>query len=805
MQVSGNSVTSGGESVKKVLVDGKEYFGDDPMAALRNIQADMVSKIEVYDRQSDQSQFTGFSDGNEEKTINILTKMGITKGRFGRVYAGYGTDNRYELGGNMNFFRGDQRISIIGMLNNINQQNFSFDDVTGAMSNGGGMGGMFTAGKSGKNRTGSIGVNYTYDKQDTLKIEFSYFYNNNKNTNHSENLQEYFTEFDDDSLRIYNSENGSVGKNNNHRASLRLTWTIDPNNSIIFTPRFSWQGNKQNSNSEGIDTYDGNRYQYTWQDSHTNTTGLSGSGDLMWRHKFDKDHRTFSINVGTTINTSDADKTSYNVNDYTYDDTRSSWTTQLTDNESNSTRVNASAIYTEPIGKYMALQINYSPSYLYSKGDKSVKADTLDISGTDYKASAYLDDVDYIFSESLSNKKTSEYWQHKGGIGLNIFKGREINGSVSLDFQRAILSGEQVYPYAFDTNKSFSSILPSVNFRYRKGRNMHMRLRYRTSTSAPSITQLQKVVDVSNSRTYSGGNEDLDQAYTHDIRLFLAANNPETSRAIFARFDFRTTQDYITTSSVIASRDTVIDLGVLLPKGVEYNKPVNIDGYWSLGTNLTLSTPVQWLGSNVNLNLGADMTHKPSLYNGHKVNSDTYNLNGGLTIGSSFSENVDFTVAYNGGYNIVKSTQTAANNYNYYNHSISADLNCLFFTRLVFANDISHQYTSGMGSDYDQNYISWNAAIGYKFFKDRRGELRLKVNDILDNTQSVSRSIQSAYIQTASTDVLRRYAMLTFTYKFKPKGQQQQRDSNGDHPGPPSGGMHFGPPPGGGGHGGGPF
>ena len=138
MQVKDGSVTHGGETVKKVLVDGKEFFGSDLMLALKNIDANMVDKIEVYDKQSDQSEFTGFSDGNEERTINILTKMGIKKGFFGRLYGGYGTDEHYEGGGNLNCFVGEHRFSLIGMSNNVNQQNFSFDDVTGAMSNGGG-------------------------------------------------------------------------------------------------------------------------------------------------------------------------------------------------------------------------------------------------------------------------------------------------------------------------------------------------------------------------------------------------------------------------------------------------------------------------------------------------------------------------------------------------------------------------------------------------------------------------------------------------------------------------------------------
>lgn len=779
MQVSGSSVTAGGETVKKVLVDGKEFFGDDPMVALKNIQADMVSKIEVYDRQSDQSAFTGFSDGNEEKTINILTKMGMTKGAFGRVYGGYGTDSRYEMGGNYNIFNGDHRVSIIGMLNNINQQNFSFDDITGAMSNGGGrgMGGMFNMGQGGKNRTGSIGINYGYEKKDTLKIEFSYFYNNNKNVTNSTSMQEYFVDNEDDSLRIYTSGSESEGLNNNHRANLRLTWTIDENNSLIFTPRASWQKYENSSMSFGNDTYDSIPYLSTFQNSDQTTTGISASGDLMWRHKFSLPRRTLTVRVGSSVSNSDADGESNSSKEYNYTPAKNLFTAQRTDNASKRISTNGSITYTEPIGEYMAFQVNYSPTFTRSKGDKIVDADTV--------ASLNTTTFDFEFSPTLSNKKTSDYLQQKGGIGLNIFKGKDFNANIGLDYQYATLEGNQTYPLSFETSKSFRSLLPSVMVRLRKDRALNLNFRYRASTSAPSISNLQQVVDVSNIRIYTAGNPNLVQSYTHDMRMFFAYNNAETSRAIFMMGGLTATNDYISTSSVIASVDSIIDNDIVLPAGTQFNKPVNMDGYLSARANITLSTPVSWLGSNVNLSMGGSFLTKPSLYNGRKVTSDTYNLNGGLTIGSSFSENFDFTLSYNGGYNIMKSTQTAESNYNYYNHTASADINLLFFTRLVLNSSVSHQMSSGMGKDYDYNYVMWNAGIGYKFLSDRRAELRLKLNDILDNNQSVSRSIQDAYVQTSTTDVLRRYAMLTFTYKFKTIGNMPRNDN-----------MFMGPPPG---------
>lgn len=768
MQVKDGEVTQGGEKVKRVLVDGKEFFGSDPMLALKNIDASMVDKIEVYDRQSDQSQFTGFSDGNEERTINIMTKMGIKSGRFGRVYGGYGTDDHYEAGGNMNYFNGQHRMTVLAMLNNINQQNFSFDDVTGAMANGGGRG-MRGGGRDGINTTGALGLNYNYEQENKIKIESSYFYNYNKNKTGSTVSQEYFKTDDTDSLHTYFSESGSNSHNYNHRANLRLTWTINEDNSLVFNPSVSWQKYDQTSSDWGKDWLEDLNYQSTTQDNDNDTRGYGLNGDLTWRHRFNKPMRTVSIRVGGSVNNSDSEGSSKASQDYVKTPSRNIKTSQLSDNESKSWKLNSRIMYTEPLGENAALQINYSPSYSFSSADKSVSADTV---------ASTVDNPDfsnYRFSSILSNQKESEYLQHRAGVGLNVFQGKDFRATVTFDYQKSILDGDQTYPTSFETHKTFNSFMPSAELRFSKQKAMNIRLTYRTNSSAPSINQLQKVIDVSNIRRYSSGNDDLSQSTTHQLRLFFTANNVETSRFMFFIADVSTTKDNITTSSVIATKDSLLENGIILPKGTEFNKPINMDGQVSARTNITLSSPVKWLGSNVSLNLGANLQKRPSMYNYKEVTNKTYAVSGGLNIGSSFSENVDFNIGYDASYNIVKSSQTASSNYNYYRHGISADLTCLFINqRFVFNNNLRHNYTSGMGENYDQNYISWNASLAVKVLKDKRGEIKLRVNDLLDTSESVSRSIGDASIRTSTNDVLRRFAMLTFTYKFKTIGEMPQ-------------------------------
>ncbi len=833
MQVKDGQVTHGGETVKKVLVDGKEFFVSDPSVALKNIDASMVDKIEVFDKQSDQAEFTGFSDGNEQRTLNILTKMGIKSGYFGRIYGGYGTDKHYEAGGNANYFRGDHRITALASLNNVNSR-----DGFGR-SGGGGSDGLTTA--------GNAGVNYSFEKENTFRIEANYFFDHKKNEKENSIEQEYFQTEGQDSLHVYRSESESQSRNNNHRIDMRLKWTINPNNSLSFDPNWSWSGSNTESSDMGLDLRDSIAYQSTQQLSDSHSTSYSLGANLTWRHKFDVPRRTISLGASVSHSKSTSNGSSENLRssqqggedvvadgDLTDDDSGSAdgssspsgsddndtstppdkleggdtlspegntmstlATAQQSDNDSHSLGLTARLMYTEPIGDNFALQVNYSPSYSLSSNDKRVSADSVSVasnlSGVTFS--------DYRFSPLLSNKKESRYLIHRAGVGLRAFQGKSFKASVGLDVQKSILRGEQSYPYEFTTDRSFFSLMPSAEVSVSADRRFNLRFKYRTSSSAPSISQLQNVVDVSNIRRYSAGNPDLAQSTTHQLSLHIAANNPETSRFFFVMSSVSITKDYVGTSTAIASADSTVAEGIVLPSGTQFSKPVNLDGYLSAQANMTFSTPVKWLASNVSVSLGTNFQKTPSLYNGVSLTNRTYSVNGGLNIGSSISENIDFNVSYNPSYNIVSSSQTAASNYNYYRHSLRADLNTLFINQhLVFNTSLAHNYSNGMGDGFDANYLTWNAALAVKFLSNRQAELRLRVNDILNNSQSSSRSIQDAYIQTSSSNVLRRYAMLTFTYKFKTLGAKEEdgRRFRGGPSGPggPGDGPMGPPPPG---------
>lgn len=300
MQVKNGTITHGGEEVKKVLVDGKEFFGSNTNVAIRNIDADMVDKIEVFDKQSEQSEFTGISDGNEERTINILTKTKITGGTFGQGYVGGGTDRHYEAGTSVNMMGQQNRTSIIAQANDIGQRGYA----DGATPNGGSA--------VGKRATADAGINYILDKKKKISIESSYSFNRTKSENESENHQEYFVEHEGEMPQVYDSQSLSENTDWGHEVNLRLRWDADTMNSVVIVPQWSWeQSNSENVNGgqdlRGVDTL-----RYTMRQADSNSKQYRIGTEITLKHKFNKPQRTAALRLRYNTNRSTADASSFN-------------------------------------------------------------------------------------------------------------------------------------------------------------------------------------------------------------------------------------------------------------------------------------------------------------------------------------------------------------------------------------------------------------------------------------------------------------------------------------------------------------
>lgn len=593
--VEGGTIQAQGEQVQKVLVDGKEFFDGDVNLAIKNLPSDVIASIEVFDKKSEQAEFTGFDDGEEVKTINIVTKGGFRQGTFGEVSGGYGTDDRYKVNGNLNFFNDDRRISVLGMSNNVNQQNFSQEDLAGVMAAGNSGRGRGGRGGGGGGRSGApggssasnfmvgslggvtsangLGLNYVDQWGEKWKITGSYFFNQSDNLTQQQTDREYFESVLPGMTYSEYQENSM--KNWNHRFNMKLDYQMTERTSLQFRPTLSFQNNDSYGLLQGQNLVNGTT------DSETETTSMGKSNaynigaDLMLRHRFLKEGRTLSLMLSGKMSNTDGDtytdylNTLYGLELSPLTDGYSQWKQTL--NRQYTLRSNLS--YTEKLTDNLQLQLGYKMSYTDSEKRKKT-----------YDRSAVTDLYDQL-DESLSNEYQSGYLTQAGNVGLR-YRAGKLSAMLGVDAQWANLKGDLVYPQPDGLSHKYFSVLPSFTLRYLLDRTNSFQLRYRSRSSSPSVTDLQNVIDNSNPLFLSTGNPNLDQQVSHTANLRYLRTT-KSGHTFIAMVGATIQQDYVADSTFVAKEDIVLSPTVTLNKGSQFTRPVNLDGYYSLQSMVT--------------------------------------------------------------------------------------------------------------------------------------------------------------------------------------------------------------------------
>jgi Outer membrane protein beta-barrel family/CarboxypepD_reg-like domain len=767
------TITAQGETVKKVTIDGKDFFGDDATAALKNLPADVVDKIQVFDRLSDQARLTGFDDGNSTKAINIVTKAGIKNGQLGRLFAGYGTDDRYNIGGNSSFFKNNRRLSLVAGFNNINQQNFSSQDLLGVSSNNngksnnggnGGQGGNsrpgggndFTIGQvNGISKTNAFGINYSNEFDKKLIIAASYFYNNSINENKSTSNTETFFKAD---TNIFLKQNSfSITNNTNHKINARIEYNIDSSNSITFIPNINFQKTDANSSSDFNSYYGAASVGTLFDTLNINKTknriGYNIKNSILYKHLFAKKGRTFSAGINHTITKNDGESiTDGNLKYYSNSLlTKDSIQNQLFDNSTNGYVIGGTLAYTEPLSKKAQLQFDYNPTIQKNKANQQT----------------FLNDAGKFskLDTSLTNKFDNTIVTNNAGITYRFTPAKEELFQIGISVQSSNLGSERVYPQNGKVNQTFSNILPNLIYRKKFSKKSNIRIFYRASVNFPSVNQLQDVVNLSSAIRASTGNADLKQSYTHFVGSRFTKTNVKTSKSFFAGIFLQTTRNFISNASYIPKTDSIIQNGKTLKKGSLLSKPQNLDGYRNARVQATYSMPIKFIKSNLNVNGTYSFTRLPGLVNNNKITTDNFLYSGGFSLNSNISEYVDYSLSYMANFNQANSTSTGKKNF--VNQALGLQFNLLNKKGWFIQNDIVYQTNSGLTSGLNQKFGLWNAGIGRKFLTKNAGELKLSVFDLLKQNQSITRTVDENRIQDNQSLVLQQYFMLTFTYSLK--------------------------------------
>lgn len=758
-----------GETVQRVLVDGKRFFGDDPKMATRNLPPDIIDKIQVFDAASDQSAFTGFDDGNRVKTINITTRKDKRKGYFGRAALGAGanTDEAlYDNNINISKFNGDQQITFTGQANNVNKQNFSVQDMLGSLGGGGfggggggrggggatmgGAGGLLgTGGGGGIVKTLSAGLNYKDNWGKKTQFSGSYFFNDQTTNRDQNSLTENLVTGSTDSSIFSKQVQSSITNNQNHRLNFNIETNFDTSNSLIIRPNISFQ----NTHSETFQTTSSTRGKIaSLNSSRVNSSrdnqGINGSLEATFRHRFAKKGRTYSIGLNSSYNTNDGSGSNLSVNEFnlpfrSYIDTLDQIYTTNREGRNNS----ATLSYTEPIAKNKQLEFNYNVS---SNVNTSGRA-TLGYNKATNDYDITVPNLSNIFENTFNaNRLTVNYRVQNAKYNFSVGSGLQVGDLVSKNISN-------------NTNlkQSFVNLFPSANFRYDFTKSKNLRMFYNGRTAQPSAEQLQPVIDNTNPLLIRTGNPNLKQQFSHSFRFLFNSFDIFTQKIIFATLSGSFIENDIQNSTTISGG------------GVQTIKPVNLSGTYNVNGFFNYGFPIKKPKSNLNLMANVSRSQTQTLVNSISNFTRNTNLGGTISWTTNIKEGFDMNFSSNSNLTMARYTLQPQQNGDFFSQTISTEATIYSKSGWVLSTDFDYIYNAGRSEGFNTSIPLWNASLSKQMLKNKAGELKFYVFDLLNQNISISRNVTSNFIQDLQTRVLKRYFMISFTYNLRKFGATQ--------------------------------
>ncbi|MBS1532294.1 MAG: outer membrane beta-barrel protein [Bacteroidetes bacterium] len=765
-------ITAQGESVGKVLVDGEEFFGDDPTLVTKNIRADMVDKVQIFDKKSDQATFTGIDDGQRTKTINIKLREDKKNGYFGKVDVGYGTNNYNEGQLLFNRFKGKAKFSVYGTLGNDGKTGLGWEDsqkYAGGSDNvqlidGGGI--MIT---SGGDDLDSFSGNYNGKGTPIARTGGAHFddkFNNDKETvNVNYKVGALTVDGTDNTLTqnnfapgiAINSNSNQTYHNYSFRQKLDLTYTIKLDTSS--TLKLHVDGTLRNSQTHS-------KYAQTEMQNDTlinqSTRNIVNFVDsrianlsAFYTKKFKKQGRTFSWNVTESYNESQAHGNLYqDVTYHAYNPTTThdSIVDQFKTNRLQSTVLNSNMTYTEPLSKTLTVIVNYGLAVANSTADRR----SFDPSSPG---------VYTVFDTTYSNNFRLKQVSNQGGAVLNFKKDK-----VTFNFGTKVT--DQQYDqtdlfHNYETTRNFVNWDPQAFFRYNIAKQSSFQLYYNGRTTQPTIDQLQPLRVNTDQLNIVVGNPKLTPSFSNSIRLNYNSYKVLTGVSVFAYGSFSFTTNPIVNDTKIDSVGAgVANPGKTTTQFINLNqKPYNFYGGFYYGRKI--EGPDFQVGMDLNANGNKNYALANDLLNA--ISSDTYAVS--LRVSKYVEKKYDFNLSFGPNYTFSNSSLQRNVNNNGHGYQGYGGAEVYLPGKFQIGTDANYQYNSPTQT-FAQAYskLLWNASITKSFTKDESFKVIVNCNDILNQNSGFDRTIGANLITQDHYTTLKRFFMLSLVWDFNHMG-----------------------------------
>ena len=776
------NVKINGKDLKKIMVDGKEFFGGDVETGLKNLPVDMVDKLKTYDKKSDLARVTGIDDGEEETVLDLTVKKGMNQGWFGNADLGVGTKDRYTGRMMLNRFVDKTQFSIIGSANNVNDQGFS-----------GGGGGPRWRSNNGLNATKMLGANFA-TQTNKLELGGSVRYNFQDADISSINSSERFLQ---NGNSYSNSNNKNRNKGTNLNADFRMEWKPDTLTNIIFRPNFSY-GRTNNASRSESGTFNEDPFNLIvnpndylnfdnlsddpLKDIRVNATNsaslskgksLSGNATLQVNRKLNNRGRNLTFRGVFGYGDNDNDQ-------YTQSETRYYqllnhlggdsilYRNQYITTPTRNYNYTAQVTYSEPIAKATFLQFSYQFQYKYSKSDKTT-FDLLDY--PDWAIGGALPSgYESHAVDSLSKNAEYRYYNHDASVGLRFIRPKyQLNVGMSFQPQNSTLSYKKG-DYMIDTTRTVFNFAPNMDLRFRFSKVSQLRFTYRGRSNQPTMENLLPITDNSNPLNIRMGNPGLKPSFAHTMRLFYNTYNAEKQRGIMTHFSFTATQNSISNSTRYNE-----ETGGLI------TRPENINGNWNafgmFGFNTALKNKKYTINTFTNVNYQNNVAF---LYNQDTKNNDR-NTSTGLTLGERVTgsyRNDWFEFSLNGSINYTaeRNKLRPENNQEPYTYSYGASTNITMPWKMTLATNIANQSRRGYrDSSMNRDELIWNAQLAQSLLKGA-ATVSFGVYDILRQQSNISRSLSADMRSVSEYNGINSYCMVHFIYRLNIFGSKAARE-----------------------------